>query len=658
MTFNELNLSAPLLRAIAEAGYETPSPIQAKAIPPVLEGRDLMGCAQTGTGKTAAFALPMLDRLNAAKPRKPGAIRALILTPTRELALQIGESFAAYGKYQKLRATVIFGGVGQAPQVEAIKKGVEILIACPGRLNDLVGQGLVDLSNIEIFVLDEADRMLDMGFVHDVKKVIAKLPKQRQNLMFSATMPKEIEQLAAGILQDPAFVKVDPVSSTVDRIDQSLYFVEKGNKKLLLPWLIKNLNPPVVNALVFSRTKHGADKIAKDLNKQGIPAAAIHGNKSQSARVAALEGFKAGKTKVLVATDIAARGIDISELSHVFNYDLPEVPETYVHRIGRTARAGADGTAVSFCAPEEKEYLAGIEKLNRRQIPVISGHPWDGVPAPVKAVPPVRGRKPKMEAAAEAPPPVEKPVKAAKAEKAPKAEKTAKAAKAVKAEPKAQKANATPKIEAKEEHLMDENNKRTPGGRDNSRRNNNNRPRREGNAPAQGAGRGSNAQPKFDPHFVSAPEATPLRSAKKNAATPAVPAQTIPTAMQNRQPAQRSENNGRNGAGRSLRNERNDRSARPAQPAQQNSQRNENRSGRSNNRNEQSSAGRVPRAPKAEQSGRNNRSRSNNVPTKDEDPGLVLISRRPPQQKFTSFEEYMNAHGGATAPIEDHSEEV
>ncbi|HCV93853.1 MAG TPA: DEAD/DEAH box helicase, partial [Faecalibacterium sp.] len=366
MTFNELNLSAPLLRAIAEAGYETPSPIQAKAIPPVLEGRDLMGCAQTGTGKTAAFALPMLDRLNAAKPRKPGAIRALILTPTRELALQIGESFAAYGKYQKLRSTVIFGGVGQAPQVEAIKKGVEILIACPGRLNDLVGQGLVDLSNLEIFVLDEADRMLDMGFVHDVKKVIAKLPKQRQNLMFSATMPKEIEQLAAGILQDPAFVKVDPVSSTVDRIDQSLYFVEKGNKKFLLPWLIQNLNPPVVNALVFSRTKHGADKIAKDLNKQGIPAAAIHGNKSQSARVAALEGFKAGKTKVLVATDIAARGIDISELSHVFNYDLPEVPETYVHRIGRTARAGADGTAVSFCAPEEKEYLAGIEKLNRR----------------------------------------------------------------------------------------------------------------------------------------------------------------------------------------------------------------------------------------------------------------------------------------------------
>ena len=661
MTFEELNLSAPLLRAVQEAGYETPSPIQAAAIPPVLSGRDLMGCAQTGTGKTAAFALPMLDRLTANPPRRKGAVRALILTPTRELALQIGESFDAYGKYLNLRSTVIFGGVGQAPQVEALKKGVDILVACPGRLNDLIGQGFIDLSDLEIFVLDEADRMLDMGFVHDVKKVIAKLPKVRQNLMFSATMPAEIEQLAAGILRDPAFVKVDPVSSTVDRIQQSLYYVEKGNKKLLLPWLIKNLQPPVVNALVFSRTKHGADKIAKDLNKQGIPAAAIHGNKSQSARVAALEGFKAGKTKVLVATDIAARGIDISELSHVFNYDLPEVPETYVHRIGRTARAGADGTAVSFCAPEEKEYLAGIEKLNRRQIPVISGHPWDGVPAPVKAAPPVRGRKPKMEAAAEAPAPVENPVKAAKAEKAPKAEKTAKAAKAVKAEPKAQKANATPKIEAKEEHLMDENQKRTPGGRNENRRSNNNR-RREGGA-AQAPSRGSNAQPKFDPHFVSAPETTPLRPAKKNlnqnqnaapAAKPAAPVQS------NNGP--KSENNSRRDRNaRGSRNERNDRGARPAQNqsgsqneprnAQPGSQPQANRRGSAFSAGQ--GAGRPARAPKAEPS-----RRGRVAAAKDEDPGLVLISRRPPQQKFTNFEEYMSAHGGATAPIEDHSEEV
>ena len=632
MTFNELNLSAPVLRAVAQAGYESPSPIQAAAIPPVLAGRDLMGCAQTGTGKTAAFALPMLDRLTASAPRKKGAIRALILTPTRELALQIGESFEAYGKYLTLRSTVIFGGVGQAPQVAALKKGVDILIACPGRLNDLVGQGLLDLSNIEIFVLDEADRMLDMGFVHDVKKVISKLPRQRQNLMFSATMPKEIEQLAAGILHDPAFVKVDPVSSTVDRIQQSLYFVEKGNKKFLLPWLIKNLRPEVVNALVFSRTKHGADKIAKDLNKQGIPAAAIHGNKSQTARVTALEDFKAGKTRVLVATDIAARGIDISELSHVFNYDLPEVPETYVHRIGRTARAGADGTAVSFCAPEEKEYLAGIEKLNRRQIPVVSGHPWDGVPAPVKAAPPVRGKKPKAEA--------EKP---AKAEKAAKAEKPA----APKKEKAAAKQPSPKNTEPKEGTSMEENQKRTSGGRSENRRSNNSRTRREGNAP-QPANRGSNAQPKFDPHFVSAPEATPLRPVKKAPAAQPAAKQTAPAQNGQRQrgsqPARAEQRTDRNDPRTEQRAERNSRNARPAQ----------------NSQNQQGSRNAVqssrPARPAKSEAPRG-RSR-NAAPARDEDPGLMLISRRPPQQKFTNFEEYMTAHGGATAPIGDHTDET
>ena len=641
MTFNELNLSAPVLRAVAQAGYESPSPIQAAAIPPVLAGRDLMGCAQTGTGKTAAFALPMLDRLTASAPRKKGAIRALILTPTRELALQIGESFEAYGKYLTLRSTVIFGGVGQAPQVAALKKGVDILIACPGRLNDLVGQGLLDLSNIEIFVLDEADRMLDMGFVHDVKKVIAKLPRQRQNLMFSATMPKEIEQLAAGILRDPAFVKVDPVSSTVDRIQQSLYFVEKGNKKFLLPWLIKNLKPEVVNALVFSRTKHGADKIAKDLNKQGIPAAAIHGNKSQTARVTALEDFKAGKTRVLVATDIAARGIDISELSHVFNYDLPEVPETYVHRIGRTARAGADGTAVSFCAPEEKEYLAGIEKLNRRQIPVVSGHPWDGVPAPVKVAPPVRGKKPKAEA--------EQPEKPVKAEKPAKAEKAAKAEKP--AAPKKEKAAAkqpSPKnTEPKEGTSMEENQKRTSGGRSENRRSNNSRTRREGNA-QQPANRGSNAQPKFDPHFVSAPEATPLRPVKKAPAAQPAAKQTAPAQNGQRQrggqPARAEQRTDRNDPRTEQRAERNSRNARPAQNSQsQQGSRNAAQSSR-------------PARPAKSEAPRG-RSR-NAAPARDEDPGLMLISRRPPQQKFTNFEEYMTAHGGATAPIEDHTDET
>ena len=637
MTFKELNLSAPLLRAVQEAGYETPSPIQAAAIPPVLSGRDLMGCAQTGTGKTAAFALPMLDRLTANPPRRKGAIRALILTPTRELALQIGESFEAYGKYLKLRSTVIFGGVGQAPQVEALKKGVDILIACPGRLNDLIGQGFIDLSDLEIFVLDEADRMLDMGFVHDVKKVIAKLPKERQNLMFSATMPAEIEQLAAGILRKPAFVKVDPVSSTVDRIQQSLYHVEKGNKKFLLPWLIKNLQPPVVNALVFSRTKHGADKIARDLTKQGIPAAAIHGNKSQTARVTALEDFKAGKTKVLVATDIAARGIDISELSHVFNYDLPEVPETYVHRIGRTARAGADGTAVSFCAPEEQEYLAGIEKLNRRKIPVVSGHPWDGVPAPVRPEPPVRGKKPKAAPAQADTQPEPQAQKAAKAEKPA----AAKAKPEKKAAP-APKVQAKPAKTEKEEPFMDDT-KRTSGGRSNDRRSNNNnsRPRREQNAPA----RGSNAQPKFDPHFVSAPEATPLRSAKKTPAAPAAPA--IRSAAQ---PAQ----NNAQGQQKGRRNDRSDRPARGAQNGQstQNAEpaRSRDQRGRSQNTGRSAQPARAPKAEPAR--------RGRGAAARDEDPGLVLISRRPPQQKFTNFEEYMNAHGGATAPIEDHSDEV
>ncbi len=643
MTFKELNLSAPLLRAVQEAGYETPSPIQAAAIPPVLAGKDLMGCAQTGTGKTAAFALPMLDRLTANAPRRKGAIRALILTPTRELALQIGESFETYGKYLKLRSTVIFGGVGQAPQVEALKKGVDILIACPGRLNDLIGQGFIDLGDLEIFVLDEADRMLDMGFVHDVKKVIAKLPRQRQNLMFSATMPTEIEQLAAGILHEPAFVKVDPVSSTVDRIQQSLYYVEKGNKKFLLPWLIQNLQPPVVNALVFSRTKHGADKIAKDLTKQGIPAAAIHGNKSQTARVTALEDFKSGKTRVLVATDIAARGIDISELSHVFNYDLPEVPETYVHRIGRTARAGADGTAVSFCAPEEQEYLAGIEKLNRRKIPVVSGHPWDGVPAPVRPVLPVRGKKPRTEPEDPAEAPIKQartaPAKAAKA-----------AAPAPQQEPKAAK-NAVPAKPKKEETSMqDSNTKRGPrSDRRTSSRGGNApkeaaapRARRENAAPA----RGSNAQPKFDPHFVSAPEATPLRSARKAPAAPAAPAIRNAQELQNNQ-------NGQN-APRGRRSERTDRTEqRNARPAAQNSAPRAPRGERSGNAGSNAArTGSAPRAPKAEPARRGRNA------ARDEDPGLMLISRRPPQQKYTSFEEYMNAHGGATAPIEDYSEEV
>ena len=373
MTFQDLGLCPPILRALAEQGYEHPSPIQEKAIPPALAGRDVLGCAQTGTGKTCAFAAPILQRLDG-KKASGRPIRALILTPTRELALQIQESFQAYGKHLPLRSAVIFGGVGQNPQVEQLKKGVDILVATPGRLGDLYNQKYVDLSRLEIFVLDEADRMLDMGFIHDVRRILGWLPKRKQTLFFSATMPPEVRGLVDELLADPVKVAVDPVSSPVEVIRQSLYFVDKGNKTKLLSHLVRELG--VKNALVFTRTKHGANKVAGDLAKAGISAAAIHGNKSQTARQQALADFKAGRVQVLVATDIAARGLDIEELSHVFNYNLPDVPETYVHRIGRTGRAGRGGAAVSFCDVNEKEELKAIEKLLGRSVPVVAGHPW------------------------------------------------------------------------------------------------------------------------------------------------------------------------------------------------------------------------------------------------------------------------------------------
>ena len=373
MTFAQLGLCPPILKALAEEGYESPSPIQEKAIPPALDGRDVLGCAQTGTGKTCAFAAPILQRLDGEKVSgRP--IRALVLTPTRELALQIQESFAAYGRHLPLRSAVIFGGVGQAPQVEQLKKGVDILVATPGRLGDLYGQKLIDLSKLEIFVLDEADRMLDMGFIHDVRRILGWLPRQKQTLFFSATMPPEVRGLVDGLLVNPVKVAVNPVSSPVEIIDQKLYFVDRGNKTKLLAHLIRELD--VKNALVFTRTKHGANKVAGDLAKAGITAAAIHGNKSQTARQQALADFKAGRVQALVATDIAARGLDIEELSHVFNYNLPDVPETYVHRIGRTGRAGHGGTAISFCDINEKEELKAIEKLIGKAVPVVENHPW------------------------------------------------------------------------------------------------------------------------------------------------------------------------------------------------------------------------------------------------------------------------------------------
>ena len=373
MTFRDLGLIAPILSALADQGYAKPSPIQAKAIPPALIGRDVLGCAQTGTGKTCAFAAPILQRLNAAPDRRH-PIRALILTPTRELAIQIGENFDHYGKNLPLRTAVIFGGVGQVPQVEKLQKGVDILVATPGRLGDLYQQKLLDLSNIEIFVLDEADRMLDMGFIHDVKKILKWLPQNKQTMLFSATMPPEISDLVDSLLKDPARVAVDPVSSPVEAIRQSVYLVDKANKTRLLAQLVRELQ--VKNALVFTRTKHGANKVARDLGKEGISAAAIHGNKSQTARQQALADFKSGKVQCLVATDIAARGLDIEELSHVFNYNLPEVPETYVHRIGRTGRAGRGGEAIAFCDFSEKPLLKDIEKLIGRPVPVVEEHPF------------------------------------------------------------------------------------------------------------------------------------------------------------------------------------------------------------------------------------------------------------------------------------------
>ncbi|WP_394980461.1 DEAD/DEAH box helicase [Candidatus Allofournierella excrementavium] len=570
MDFSELQLIRPLLRAVEEAGYSSPSPIQQKAIPPVLAGRDLLGCAQTGTGKTAAFALPILQRLSRTQPAEKG-IRALILTPTRELALQIDECFAAYGRYLKVSHTVIFGGVGQAPQVAALQKGVQVLTACPGRLNDLIGQGFVDLSHLEVFVLDEADRMLDMGFIHDVKKVIRQLPAKRQNLLFSATMPKEIEQLAAGILQKPVSVKVDPPSSTVDRIDQSLYRVAKADKKRLLALLLAD--PSVKNALVFSRTKHGANAIAAFLTKQGIEAAAIHGNKSQSARVAALEGFKSGRLKALVATDIAARGIDISELSHVFQLDLPEVPETYVHRIGRTGRAGAEGTAVAFCSPEEEEYLAAIEKLIRKKIPVRE----------TPALP-----RPAQQEAAPAPKPAPAPRK----------------------EPKAE-----PPAQQREEEKMEQNEKPAQGLSASAKRR---RRRRRAAASAAAAAAAQNGQ---------APQGGQNSQPRAEAGQKQTNGQKPGAPRQNSQ-----KQGGRNGQNRG------ERAAAPARGPKQ-----------------------APAARPVRETGEHNARRSEKpakAPTRtaDEDPGLLLISRKPPAQKFASFEEYMKSRGGPGAPIEGEEE--
>ena len=376
MLFEHLSLSKSIQRAVFEQGYLEATPIQEQAIPIVLSGRDMIGCAQTGTGKTAAFAIPIIHQLHriVGSSKKTSPIRALIITPTRELAVQIGQNFDQYGKYTNLVQLTIFGGVSQVPQVEMLKKGIDILIATPGRLLDLVKQGFIDLDHLHTLVLDEADQMLDMGFVNDVKKIVKLTPDNRQTLLFSATMPTAIRELAEMFLKDPATVTVSPVSSTAENVEQRIYFVEKGEKRNLLYHLIKNEN--LSNVLVFSRTKHGADNVVKALRKHDIAAEAIHGDKSQNARQRVLDGFKNKEVKVLVATDIAARGIDIDQLPFVINFDLPNIPETYVHRIGRTGRAGNEGVAISFCSKDEHQYWKDIQRLIKVDVKTVSDHPY------------------------------------------------------------------------------------------------------------------------------------------------------------------------------------------------------------------------------------------------------------------------------------------
>jgi ATP-dependent RNA helicase RhlE len=390
ISFEQLKLIDPILRAIEAEGYESPSPIQQQAIPPVLAGRDLLGCAQTGTGKTAAFALPILQRLSAeqARSRDP---RVLVLAPTRELALQIGDSFKSYGRNLPLKSAVVFGGVGLEPQISNLKRGVDILVATPGRLLDLMDRGAVNFRSLSVLVLDEADRMLDMGFIHDIKRILKTLPHKRQNLLFSATIPKEVKSLIDSILHNPVKVEVAPVSSTSEQVEQRAYFVGRADKRDLLLHILETEN--VTRALVFTRTKHNANKLEKFLMESGIKAAAIHGNKSQGARQRALEGFRSGQVRVLVASDIAARGIDIDAISHVINFEMPNEPETYVHRIGRTGRAEARGVALSFCDREEQKYLIDVEKVTRKKVPVVTDHPYTaGADAPV---PPKQQRGPR-----------------------------------------------------------------------------------------------------------------------------------------------------------------------------------------------------------------------------------------------------------------------
>jgi ATP-dependent RNA helicase RhlE len=580
MNFQDLHLIPPILRAAQEAGYSQPSPIQQQAIPIVLQGRDLLGCAQTGTGKTAAFAMPILQRLSQLPaPGKKRPIRALILTPTRELALQIDESFAAYGKYLPLRHCAIFGGVGQGPQVAQLKRGVDILTATPGRLNDLIGQGHIDLSQLAIFVLDEADRMLDMGFVNDVRRVLRYLPAQRQTLLLSATMPPEIEELAHTILTDPATVMVTPPSTTVEAIDQSIYFVDKANKRHLLAHLLQD--PAIASALVFTRTKHGADRVVRELNRAGIAAMAIHGNKSQTARQNALGQFKDGGLRVLVATDIAARGIDVSGLTHVFNYDLPNVPETYVHRIGRTGRAGQPGKAISFCSAEEVPYWEDILRLTHVQVP-RQEHPWPMQEQPVSTAPPRTKAKPAARVSGAA--------------------KTASLSK------------TTAHIAQGEIAAMEENKATTPAA-----------PRTEGDSPAKRGRRRGGRRHKNNKTATA--QAAP-QAAERAASSPAPKA-----AKQSSAPRQNAPKTG----------EKQPQKQPNKKPAPQAQAKQSDKPAAANERKPQPHNA-APGSRKPDRRGEKPLTREPATPLPEVDDSIQLISRKAPTQKYASFEEYMKAH--------------
>ncbi len=625
MTFSELDLTAPILRAAREAGYTEPSPIQRAAIPPVLAGRDVLGCAQTGTGKTAAFAMPILQRLAAAPPpRGKRPIRALVLTPTRELALQIDESFAAYGRYLPLRCRVIFGGVGQAPQVEALRAGVDILTATPGRLNDLIGQGHIDLGKLEIFVLDEADRMLDMGFVHDVERVIRHLPAKRQTLLFSATMPAEIERLAASLLKAPQKVMVAPPATTVEAVEQSVCLIDKGNKRHLLAERLRS--PDVTSALVFTRTKHGADRVVRELSRVGIGAMAIHGNKSQNARQDALAKFKDGRVRVLVATDIAARGIDVQGISHVFNYDLPNIPETYVHRIGRTARAGRAGVAVSFCDAGEREYLADIEKLTRTHIPRME-HAWpmqQPVEPPAPPQPRARGKK---GSAQPVPPQSHAHEKTGSAQPAPLISEHSPAPRAEEYTKKTAGRTTPPKEETRVEQATDARRAAAESAAQNEtkhRRNGKRRGKLAGSTVQAAVAAVEAAETAGEPRPAQPQNRAPQPKAPKTpAAQGGAPKQSRP-ARQERAKQRAPEKKGAEPARSAPEAARRTRAPEKAPaPAPKNAKQPK------------------PDCPKKQA----NRPAAPKPPQTERDDSIQLIARRAPAQKYASFEEYMKAHG-------------